>query len=572
MAACTARIHHILLALSGAFYLASHSAAFSAWDHPGVISRLADHDTFLALNVTVGMFDLLDLDWCSMEELPPPGAVTRPAVIRRGSTFPRPVMLISTPEGSLREKHDYDNCTARFFSHFSSAFEEEIVIGLSESMSRRVPRPTPHRLPDQPRERKYGRRAMTTRKKQQPVAIRGELASSWLKQAAVAGSALFGLICAVPALLLCCIRGKRLRQSTSVIELRRGLGPREFRYRELAAATDNFAEQKKIGRGGFGPVYCGYLSDQDRHVAIKTLSEEPTAVQGRKEFEAEVSVMSQLRHRNIVQLVGWYRRRGRLALVYELMPGGSLDTHLYSPDRRLLTWPERYKIALGLGSALRYLHTECDQCIVHGDIKPANVMLDASRNAKLGDFGLARLDDHGAEPRTTQVVAGTLGYIDPEFVSSGRPSAESDVYSFGVVLLEIACGRRPTLTRTDHQASTALLASVRGMYHRNQIVDAADRRLNGEFDRLQMERLLVTGLWCAHHDPMRRPSVAQAMDVLRSADAKLPVLAEMRGAGEVRSLEAQAYDDVPAENSAYLTTESASLMTDDSEHSQCIIC
>ncbi|KAF7068370.1 hypothetical protein CFC21_074141 [Triticum aestivum] len=274
--------------------------------------------------------------------------------------------------------------------------------------------------------------------------------------------------------------------------------------------------------------------------------------------------MSQLRHRNIVQLVGWCRRRrGGLALVYELVDGGSLDTHLYNPDR-CLTWLERYNIALGLGSALRYLHTDCHQCVVHGDIKPANVMLDASGSAKLGDFGLARLVDHGAEPRTTQVVAGTLGYIDPEFVSSRRPSAESDVYSFGVVLLEIACGRRPASRRTG-QASAALLASVRDLYHRNLIVDAADRRLDDEFDKLQMERLLVTGLWCVHHDPLQRPSVTQAMDVLRSEDGRLPVLVAMPGSGEIRSLEGQAYGDVSDENSDYLneSTETAYLTSEE---------
>ncbi|EMS62047.1 L-type lectin-domain containing receptor kinase IX.1 [Triticum urartu] len=373
------------------------------------------------------------------------------------------------------------------------------------------------------------------------------------------------------------MRSKRPRQSTArsnqledvehVIrepELRRALGPREFRYSELAAATDNFAEERKIGRGGFGPVYRGYLTGQNRHVAIKMLSEDQS-VQGLKEFQAEVTVMSQLRHRNIVHLVGWCGRRRELALAYELMPGGSLDTHLYNPDRTI-TWSERYKIALGLGFALRYLHTECEQCVVHGDIKPANVMLDASRNVKLGDFGLARLVDHGAEPQTTQVVAGTVGYIvivgyiDPEFINGHGPSAESDVYSFGVVLLEIACGRRPT-SRGPGQASAALLAAVREMYRRNQILDATDRRLDGDSDGLQMERLLVTGLWCTHHDPVRRPSVTQAVDVLRSEDARLPVLEAVRGSGEIHFLEGQAYGDLPAEDSAYLheSTETAYL-------------
>lgn len=307
-------------------------------------------------------------------------------------------------------------------------------------------------------------------------------------------------------------------------------------------------------------------------MAIKVLSQHQS-VQGLKEFEAEVTIVSQLRHRNIIQLIGWSEsQRGGLALVYEFMPGGSLDTHLYSPDRNL-TWSQRYEIALALGSALRYLHTDCEQCVVHGDIKPANVMLDASGNAKLGDFGLARLADHGAEPQTTQVVAGTVGYIDPELINSRSPSTECDVYSFGVVLLEIACGRRPTsLLMQEGQAqasATALLAAVREMYHRDLVLDAADRRLDGGFDRLQMERLLVTGLWCAQQDPIQRPSITQAMDVLRSEDAKLPVLPRMpaaAGSGEVRSLERQAYGDLSNENSASLSDATAYFTDEDSAY------
>ncbi|XBI38611.1 hypothetical protein VPH35_123581 [Triticum aestivum] len=225
------------------------------------------------------------------------------------------------------------------------------VDGITSTTRRSGRVPSRHhyrRLPYEPRARRllsgtYGRRA--TRKLH--VAARGKAVSSWLEQAAVAASALIGLICAVATVLLCCMRSKRPRQSTArsnqledvehVIrepELRRALGPREFRYSELAAATDNFAEERKIGRGGFGPVYRGYLTGQNRHVAIKMLSEDQS-VQGLKEFQAEVTVMSQLRHRNIVHLVGWCGRRRELALAYELMPGGSLDTHLYNPDRTI---------------------------------------------------------------------------------------------------------------------------------------------------------------------------------------------------------------------------------------------
>ncbi|CAN6224167.1 unnamed protein product [Urochloa humidicola] len=191
--------------------------------------------------------------------------------------------------------------------------------------------------------------------------------------------------------------------------LQAAAGPRRYSYGTLAAATCNFAECERIGRGGFGSVYRGYLEEQDRHVAVKTFSATGSLPEeGSREFEAEVEVMSQLRHRNVVQLVGWSSDGHRgLLLVYELVPGGSLHKHLHDRDR-ILTWPERYKIALDLGAAILYLHTGLDRCVVHGDIKPSNVMLDLSGNAKLGDFGLARLTEPShARPRSSRGPWGT---------------------------------------------------------------------------------------------------------------------------------------------------------------------
>ncbi|CAN6182007.1 unnamed protein product, partial [Urochloa humidicola] len=297
------------------------------------------------------------------------------------------------------------------------------------------------------------------------------------------------------------------------------------------------------------PVYRGFLTDQERDVAIKVMSQgSPAQEQGMREFQAEVKVMTRLRHRNIVQLLGWCDGQGDLMLVYEFLPNGSLDKHLYHPQR-LLTWSDRYKIALGVGSAILYLHTECEQCVLHGDIKPANILLDHSFNAKLGDFGLARLVDHDTDSYTTQIVAGTPGYMDPEFVNSQRPCAESDIFSFGVVLLEIACGRRPT---ARSNGTPVLLNWVREMYSKNSILGAADRRLDGEFDDQQMRRVLVVGLWCAHHDRSQRPSIAQAMDLMRREDAVLPVLDPMTHSSDaVRSLEEIAYGDLSAEDSAF---------------------
>ncbi|GJM99030.1 hypothetical protein PR202_ga16090 [Eleusine coracana subsp. coracana] len=173
-----------------------------------------------------------------------------------------------------------------------------------------------------------------------------------------------------------------------------------YHYGELAVATGDFSNENKLGRGGFGSVYQGnivqILDGSTKHVAVKKFASE-TSSQGRKEFESEVRIISRLRHRNLVQLLGWCDSAKGLLLVYELVPGGSLDKHIHN-NSRLLSWSERYRIIMGLGSALRYLHREWDQCVVHGDIKPSNIMLDSSYNTKLGDFGLARLATTGLTP------------------------------------------------------------------------------------------------------------------------------------------------------------------------------
>uniref|UniRef100_A0ACD5XR87 Uncharacterized protein n=1 Tax=Avena sativa TaxID=4498 RepID=A0ACD5XR87_AVESA len=597
MAASNTRIRVFLVLSSVSYLAAALSFNYSGSDYPALVSR---HDAPHAINATAGISSVVAAGWCYCQAWPQRSDAGAGHVlfnlgeVNSSTSFEKNYYVSVGPSSALLPLSQLMNCSTDLAFLVVHEFQEKsFELGLSCSAGSlgglelrslpgigRVPRSQSYTAlySHEPRDKPTARKFLPSTYDRNTRADRRQMASSWMEKLSVAGSALVGLICALGGLVLCCIRRKRPRQRTAAIELeddedeiirehdlRQGLGPRRIRFSELAAATDNFAEERKIGRGGFGPVYRGCLSEEDRHVAIKMLSQE-LSVQGLKEFQAEVTTLSQLRHRNIVRLVGWCGRRGGLAVVYELMPGGSLDTHLYNTDRHL-TWPQRYKIALQLGSALRYLHTDCDQCVVHGDIKPANIMLDASGNAKLGDFGLARLVDHGAEPRTTQVVAGTVGYIDPEFISSRRPSAESDVYSFGVVLLEIACGRRPTPSRRPDQApSAALLASVRDMYRRNVILEATDGRLDGEFDRMQMERLLVTGLWCAHHDPVQRPSIAQAVDVLRSEDAELPVVQTMDGSDEeIRALEGHAYGDLSAQSSVYLdaSTETGYLTTED---------
>ncbi|KGN56317.1 L-type lectin-domain containing receptor kinase IX.1 [Cucumis sativus] len=318
--------------------------------------------------------------------------------------------------------------------------------------------------------------------------------------------------------------GKKLRRMEDDVddsiddEFEKGTGPKRFTYRELTRATKNFDEAGKLGEGGFGGVYKGLLTESNTEIAVKRVSR--GSRQGKKEYISEVKIISRLRHRNLVQLFGWCHEKGEFLLVYEFMPNGSLDTHLFR-GQTMLSWPVRYKIAIGLASSLLYLHEEWEQCVVHRDIKSSNVMLDSNFNAKLGDFGLARFVDHELGSQTT-VLAGTMGYLAPECVTDGKASKESDVYSFGVVALEIACGRRPVESRAEPD-QVRLVEWVWESYGRGEVLKTADKRLEMEFDEQQMEALMVVGLWCCHPDFKLRPSIRQVINAL-NFEASLPTL------------------------------------------------
>ncbi|XP_042484582.1 L-type lectin-domain containing receptor kinase IX.1-like [Macadamia integrifolia] len=308
-------------------------------------------------------------------------------------------------------------------------------------------------------------------------------------------------------------------------EFEKETGPRRFSYVELAHATNNFDVEGKLGEGGFGGVYKGFLRDLNLDVAVKRISK--GSKQGIKEYVSEVKIISQLRHKNLVQLVGWCHQRKELLLVYEFMPNGTLDSHLFgNRSAGSMTWKLRHKIALDLAYALLYLHEEWEQCVIHRDVKSSNVILDSNFNAKLGDFGLARFVEHGKGSQTT-VLAGTLGYMAPECVMSGKSSKESDVYSFGIVVLEIACGRRSiemNSTDHDHPAEVRLVEWVWELYGRGNLLEAADPSQVVDLSKeQQIECLLIVGLWCAHPDYTVRPSIRQAMQVL-NLEAPLPIL------------------------------------------------
>ncbi|KAI7990852.1 L-type lectin-domain containing receptor kinase IX.1 [Camellia lanceoleosa] len=298
-----------------------------------------------------------------------------------------------------------------------------------------------------------------------------------------------------------------------------GIGPKKFSYAELVRATNNFADEQKLGEGGFGGVYKGFLRESNSYVAVKRISK--GSKQGIKEYASEVKIISRLRHRNLVQLLGWCHDKNELLLVYEFMENGSLDNHLFN-EKSMLTWTVRYKIAQGLASALLYLHEGWEQCVVHRDVKPNNVMLDSNFNTKLGDFGLARFVDHGKNTRTT-ILAGTRGYMAPEYLVTGKASKESDVYSFGIVALEIACGRRP-IDQNVEESHMVLVEWVWDLYGTNRLLEAAvDTNICPDFNQKEMECLMIVGLWCAHPDQNLRPSISQAIHVL-NFEAPLPIL------------------------------------------------
>ncbi|XXG55205.1 hypothetical protein AAC387_Pa03g2921 [Persea americana] len=289
-------------------------------------------------------------------------------------------------------------------------------------------------------------------------------------------------------------------------------GPRKFGYRELSYATKGFHSSRALGHGAFGTVYKATFHSGVTFAVKKSKHNH----HGKSEFIAELSIIACLRHKNLVQLEGWCDEKGELLLVYEYMPNGSLDEILYQEPkltRTVLKWSHRYNIAIGIASVLTYLHQECEQQVIHRDIKTSNIMLDKDFNPRLGDFGLARLTDHDKSPVST-LTAGTMGYLAPEYLQYGKATEKTDVYSFGVVVLEIACGRRPIEKDAQSQMMINLADWVWRLYSEEKLMEAVDSRLSGEFEKEEMRRLLLVGLSCTHPDCMERPSMRRVLQIL----------------------------------------------------------
>ncbi|KAG2689611.1 hypothetical protein I3760_09G146700 [Carya illinoinensis] len=302
---------------------------------------------------------------------------------------------------------------------------------------------------------------------------------------------------------------KRKSDSNNEEELL-GIGPRPntFSYAELRSATDEFIPFNKLGEGGFGPVYKGTLSD-GRVVAVKQLS--VASHQGRSQFIAEIATISAVQHRNLVKLYGCCIEGDKRLLVYEYLENKSLDQALFGKNDLNLDWPTRFSICIGTARGLAYLHEESRPRIVHRDVKASNILLDAELCPKISDFGLAKLYDDKLTHISTR-VAGTIGYLAPEYAMRGHLTEKADVFSFGVVALEILSGR-PNSDNSLDAEKIYLLEWAWTLHEHNQALGLVDPALL-EFDENEATRVIRVALLCTQASPMMRPRMSRVVAML----------------------------------------------------------
>ncbi|KAE8686414.1 putative L-type lectin-domain containing receptor kinase VII.2 [Hibiscus syriacus] len=283
--------------------------------------------------------------------------------------------------------------------------------------------------------------------------------------------------------------------------------PHKMSYQEIDAATNGFSDENVIGFGGNGKVYKGVLQG-GTEIAVKRISQ---VNNGMREFLAEISSLGRLKHRSLVSLKGWCKKeKGTFMLIY-YMENGSLDKRVYydSDETKMLGCEERIRILRDVASALLYLHEGWESKVLHRDIKASNVLLDKDMNARLGDFGLARMHGHGQVATTTRVV-GTVGYLAPEVVRTGRSSTQTDVFGFGVLILEVMCGRRPI-----EDGKPPLVDWVWQLMMQGELRVAVDARLNvNEGLNEVVTKVLHLGLLCSYPNPDSRPTMRQVVIAL----------------------------------------------------------
>ncbi|XVE77437.1 hypothetical protein DITRI_Ditri13aG0062600 [Diplodiscus trichospermus] len=290
-----------------------------------------------------------------------------------------------------------------------------------------------------------------------------------------------------------------------------------FTYEELVQATDGFSEHNLLGEGGFGCVYKGILTD-GREVAIKQLK--IGGGQGEREFRAEVEIISRIHHRHLVSLVGYCISEHQRLLVYDYVPNNTLHYLLHGRGRPVMDWAVRVKVAAGAARGIAYLHEDCHPRIIHRDIKSSNILLDYNFEARVSDFGLAKLALDSNTHVTTRVM-GTFGYMAPEYATSGKLTEKSDVYSFGVVLLELITGRK-SVDDSQPLGDESLVEWARPLLaeaiEQEDFKELVDPRLEKNYVDHEMFRMIEAAAACVRHSAAKRPRMSQVMRALNSLD------------------------------------------------------
>ncbi|KAM6569010.1 hypothetical protein CsatB_016995 [Cannabis sativa] len=292
-----------------------------------------------------------------------------------------------------------------------------------------------------------------------------------------------------------------------------------YRYKDLKLATKNFSQ--KLGEGGFGSVYKGVLANSTC-IAVKKLT---SMQQAEKQFRAELKTIGAIQHVNLVRLRGFCAESSRRCfrgfcaessrrfLVYEYMPKGSLDSSLFGTSLTVLDWNARCRIAIGVAKGLCYLHEECRECIIHCDVKPENVLLDEDNNAKLADFGLAKLVGRDFS-RVLTTMRGTRGYLAPEWISGLAITPKADVYSYGMLLFELISGKRNNTQLEQGMEHYFPFRVSKSLSHGEDVFPLLDCRIEGNAEREEVNRYCKVACWCIQEDEKSRPNMSQVVQIL----------------------------------------------------------
>ncbi|KAF7838105.1 putative LRR receptor-like serine/threonine-protein kinase [Senna tora] len=284
---------------------------------------------------------------------------------------------------------------------------------------------------------------------------------------------------------------------------------KNFTFRELQHATDNFSSRNILGAGGFGNVYRGKLGDGTM-VAVKRLKD-VTGSAGESQFRTELEMISLAVHRNLLRLIGFCSTPNERLLVYPYMSNGSVASRLRGKPS--LDWNTRKRIAIGAARGLLYLHEQCDPKIIHRDVKAANVLLDDYCEAVVGDFGLAKLLDH-ADSHVTTAVRGTVGHIAPEYLSTGQSSEKTDVFGFGILLLELITGMTALEFGKTVNQKGSMLEWVKKIQHEKKVEVLVDKELGSHYDWIEVGEMLQVALLCTQYLPAHRPKMSEVVRML----------------------------------------------------------